>query len=246
MGQKTTNVYGITATLRVLSARALTAVVNEIAAQFQAVRGCDVDLVFGTVGALQAKLAAGEGADVLILSALAIEQLEKIGRARKGSRRAIGSVGIGLAVREDARIPEIATAETFKATLLIAHSIALSDPSVGGSAGTYLVGLFERMGVSEEIKRKLLPQRDGKDVAHCVAEGRADIGLTQLSEMVGVGGLNIVGKLPAPLGHETTYFAAISSNSEKPSLASEFISTLVTPEARRLLLAAGLTPAGHD
>jgi molybdate transport system substrate-binding protein len=242
MVQKTTNIHGVTAPLRVMSARALTAVVNQIASDFRAASEHDIELVFGTVGALQAKLDSGESADVAILSASAIEQLEKTGWMRKGSRQAIGSASIGLAVCDGAKMPDIATADAFKVTLLNAHSIALSDPSVGGSAGIYLAGLFERMGVAETLKGKMLPQRNGADVARCVAEGKAEIGLTQLSEMVGVAGISIVGKLPAPLGNDTAYVAAIGSASDKPGLASDFISTLVTPAARQLLVAAGLVP----
>jgi molybdate transport system substrate-binding protein len=246
MIQKPTKIDAVTASLRVLSARALTVVVSQVASEFQTASGCHVELVFGTVGALQAKLEAGELADVVIVSALAIERLEKTGRVREGGRRAIGRAGIGLAVRDGAKRPDIATPDAFKATLLNVHSIAVSDPSVGGSAGTYLANLFERMGVSEDLKRKVLPQRNGADVARCVAEGRADIGLTQLSEMVGVAGIDIVGELPAPLAHDTAYVAAIGSGCGKTGLANDFIWALVSPAARRLLVAAGLKPPSHD
>src|SRR6202007_3048491 len=98
------------------------------------------------------------------------------------SRQAVGRTGIGLAVREGAKRPDIATADTFMATLLNAHSIALSDPSVGGSAGTYLAGLFERMGVSQDLKEKVLPQRSGGGGARPGAESRAEICFAQIND----------------------------------------------------------------
>jgi molybdate transport system substrate-binding protein len=228
--------------LRVLCARALTDVANTVARDFTAGSGVAVDIVFGTVGALQARLDAGAIADVVILSASAIERLMTAGYLDQTSSRAVGSTGIGVAVRAGAARPDITTPEAFKQTLIDARAIAFSDPAVGGSAGVYLAGLFGRLGMTELIGKNGLPQQSGGEVARRVAEGVADIGLTQVSEMLMVNGISVVGTLPAPLGNDTLYCAAVRAGSALSAVAHALIAALTAPDARRLLAASGFEP----
>jgi len=229
-------------TLRVMCARALMEVANPVARTFAEQSGRSVDLVFGTVGALQAKLDAGETADIVVLSAQHIERLEQAGLLDRANCRTVGSTGIGVAVREGAAKPDITTPQAFKATLSAARAIAFSDPAVGGSAGIYLAGLFERMGLADMIRAKGMPQQSGGEVARRVAEGIADIGMTQLSEMLVVPGISVVGALPAPLGNDTVYRAAVRADSAHADAARAFVAMLIAPEARRLLVRAGFEP----
>ena len=87
----------------------------------------------------------------------------------------------------------------------------MSDAAVGGSAGTYLVGLWERMGIADDIKQKAIPQKSGGEVAARVAEGKADVGLTLIGEIAPVKGARVIGKLPAPFGSDTIYAGGIST-----------------------------------
>jgi len=229
-------------TLRVMCARALTEVVNIVAGTFTQGTGIAVDIDFGTVGVLQAKLDSGVVADVVILSAPVIERLVTSGFADAASCQTIGSTGIGVAVREGATKPDIATPDSFKMALTHARSIAFSDPAVGGSAGVYLKGLFERLGMADMIRTKGLPQQSGGEVARRVAEGVAEIGMTQLSEMLVVKGISVVGSLPAPLGNDTVYRAAVRTGSADSGAGRTFIAMLVAPAAQSLLVAAGFDP----
>jgi molybdate transport system substrate-binding protein len=231
------------AALRVMCARALMEVANAVARTFTAGGGQKVDLIFGTVGALQARLDAGEAADVLVLSAPLIAHLEQSGLLLAESSKTIGSTGIVVAVREGASKPDIASEVSFKAALVNAGSIAFSDPAVGGSAGVYLAGLFERMDLADLIRRKGLPQQTGGEVARRVAEGVAEIGMTQRSEMMAVKGVCVVGPLPAGLRNDTIYRAAVHAESSNTNAALDFIAMLIAPEARELLATAGLDPA---
>jgi molybdate transport system substrate-binding protein len=181
-------------TLKVLCARSMTTAVNALAGDFTRASGRRLDITFGTVGALQAKLAAGEIADVLILGAPAIADLERTGAVVAGSRRDIARTSIGVAVPAGAPAPDIATPEAFKQALAAARAVAFSDPGVGGSAGVHLAALWGRMGMAEEIARKGMPQKSGGEVAARVAEGRADIGLTLIAEIVPVRGARVIGK----------------------------------------------------
>lgn len=228
--------------LRVMCARALMEVANAVARTFTVGSGQKVDVIFGTVGALQARLDVGEAADVLVLSAPLIARLEQLGQVLAGSSQTIGSTGIVVAVREGAPKPDIATEASFKAALVNASSIAFSDPAVGGSAGVYLAGLFERMDLADVVRRKGLPQLSGGEVARRLAEGVAEIGMTQHSEMLAVKGVCVVGPLPAGLRNDTIYRAAVHAQSSNAHAARDFIAMLTAPEARQQLAAAGIDP----
>jgi molybdate transport system substrate-binding protein len=231
-------------TLKVLCARSMTTAVNAFAAKFTRASGQELDITFATVGALQARIAGGERADILILGAPAIAKMEQAGAIVPGSRKDIARTSIGIAVRSDAPAPDISTAEAFKQTLGAARVIAFSDAAVGGSAGVHLAQLWGRMGMADEIKRKAMPQKSGGEVATRVAEGQADIGLTLIAEIVPIPGVRVVGKIPAPLGNDTTYAAGISSDCADQAAAAAFIAALAGPAERDTWTAAGFELPG--
>jgi molybdate transport system substrate-binding protein len=226
-------------TLKVLCARSMTSAVNTLAADFTRASGRELDITFGTVGALQTRLAAGESADIIILGAPAIADLERNGAVVAGSRRDIARTSVGVAVREGASAPDIATPEAFKRALTAARAVAFSDPAVGGSAGVHLAALWGRMGMAEQIARNGMPQKSGGEVAARVAEGQADIGLTLIAEIVPVKGARVIGKIPPPLGNDTTYAAGVSVSCRDRTVAEGFIGALVHPAAREVWTAAG-------
>ena len=227
--------------LKVLCARSMTAAVNALVGKALDI---EADITFGTVGALQAKLAAGETADVLILGASAIAKMEQSGALVAGTRKDIARTSIGVAVREGAPAPDISTAEAFKQALIGARAVAFSDAAVGGSAGVHLAALWGRIGLAEEIKRKAMPQKTGGEVAARVAEGKADLGLTLIAEIVPIMGARVIGKIPAPLGNDTTYAAGISASSTERAAAAAFIAALTNPAERDVWTAAGFEWAG--
>jgi len=229
--------------LKVLSARAVHVAVSALAAEFARDGGRKTEIVYAPIGVLQQKLAAGEDADVVILTPQALERLETSNRLVAGSRRVLGRTGIGVAVRTGAEKPDIATPQGFKQALLAAGSVALSDPAVGGSAGLYLHGLLARMGIAEAVDGKARLQPSGAAVAESVARGEADIGMTFISEMLPVNGISIVGPLPPPLGNDTTYAAAVLLSSIDPVSALAFIATLSRPDRRNVWNASGFAPA---
>jgi molybdate transport system substrate-binding protein len=228
--------------LKVLCARSMTSAVNQLAAEFTRATGLEADITFGTVGALQAKLAAGETADVIVLGSPAIARLERDGKVVAGTRTEFARTSIGVCVREGAAAPDISTPEAFKQALLAARVVAMSDPAVGGTAGVYLAELWGRIGIADAIKQKGMPQKSGAEVASRVAEGTADIGLTLMGEIAPIKGARIVGKLPAPYGQDTTYAAGVMTGGS--DRAGEFIAALARPETRPVWSAAGFEWAG--
>jgi molybdate transport system substrate-binding protein len=227
------------AKLKVMCARSMHQAVEALTRDFVQRTSHEVALDFGTVGALQAKIAAGESADVLILSVPAVERLVQAGVLLADTRANVARTSIGVAARTGGPMPDIATPAAFKRALLDARAIAFSDAAVGGSAGVYLVGLFERMGLASMIREKGLPQQSGAEVARRVAEGKAEIGLTLIGEIVPIAGATVAGPLPAPLGNDTTYCAAVSAASGERAAAVALIAALTAPETQDIWQAAG-------
>ena len=151
----------------------------------------------------------------------------------------LGRVGIGVAIREGAPRPDFSTPEAFKQMLLNARSIALTDPGVGGTAGIYLAGLLERMGIAATINPKVQWQKNGFFTAQAVAQGEAELGMTQFSEIVAVKGAVIAGPLPEPLQAVTTYCAGIFTASKAQDTARAFIDKLLSPALHARWKAAG-------
>jgi molybdate transport system substrate-binding protein len=227
------------AKIKVMCARSMHKAVEALTGAFCRQSGHVVALDFGTVGALEAKIAAGESADVVILSVPAMNKLEKAGALAPGSRANVARTFVAVCVREGTPAPDIATPEAFERALRGARGIALSDPAVGGSAGVYLTGLFERLGLAETIAARSMLQKSGVEVARRVAEGEADLGLTLSGEIASVPGALIAGPLPPPLGNDTIYCAAVSAASREHAAARGFIDALTAPATRATWTAAG-------
>jgi len=231
------------AKLKIMCARSMQEVVTAVAYDFTSTTGNEVELSFGTVGALQQRHDAGETADVVISAKPAIEALDKAGQLAPKSRADIATVRIGVAVREGAPAPDISTPEAFRQALVDAHAVAFSDPAVGGSAGVYLARMFQELGLGDAIKQKGMPQPNGGEVARRVAEGKADIGMTLTAEIVPIAGVRVIGPLPKPLGSDTTYCAGVMATSNVRGAALAFIAALKQPDRRTLWKEAGFEVA---
>jgi len=231
------------AKLKVMCARSMHEMVTALAYDFTNETGHAVELSFGTVGALQKRLDAGETADVVVSSILALEGLEKAGLLATGSRKNIATVHIGIAVRDGAPTLDISTPAAFKQALIDARRIAFSDAAVGGSAGVYLARLFVELGLGDMIREKGMPQQSGGEVAQRVANGEADIGMTLIAEIVPVRGARVLGSLPAPLGNATTYCAGVMASSGAADAALAFIAALRNPSAADMWQEAGFEAA---
>jgi molybdate transport system substrate-binding protein len=225
--------------LKVFCARSMHVAVTTLAEGFADETGAAADIVFEPMGALQARLAAGETADVLILATPAIDALGKSGAIVAASRADVGRAPIGVAIRDGAPAPDIATPQAFTAALAAAPRIALSDPAVGGSAGIYLRDLFARLGLADMIAEKTVRQNSGVAAVACVVRGEADLAMTFIPELLQVEGARILGPLPSPFGHATGYAAAVSSGSPNREPARAFIAALTAPASRDVWVKAG-------
>jgi molybdate transport system substrate-binding protein len=229
--------------LKVFCARSMHIAVTALARQFQAGPDAAPDIVFEPMGALQARLMGGETADVLILTTPAIDVLAASGALVSGTRVAVARAPIGVAIREGAAAPDIATPDAFKAALTAARAIALSDPAVGGSAGIYLRELLGRMGLAEIVAAKTVAQKSGVAAADAVGRGEADLAMTFIPELLQGKGIRVLGPLPPPYGQSIAYTAAVSARSNSLDAARAFIAVLTAPDAAGVWTAAGFKVA---
>src|SRR5215470_1340290 len=228
------------ADLKVLGAGPVEHTFKELAAVFTLATGHKVEGTFDTVGVIEGKLKAGEKADVIILSVASMEAMTKAGSLVAGSSVEVCRGTTGLAVRAGAPVPDISTPDALKKTLITARSVAYVDPALGATTGVFFARLLERLAIAEEINKKAILLRRGYEVAQAVADGRAEIGNTNLTELVPHKGVTVVGPIPEPIGLVITYVAAVSSASPHAEPARALIGYLTTPEARARFKAAGL------
>lgn len=227
------------AKLKVMCARSMHVAVGALGRAFAESAGHEIVFDFGTVGALQGKLDAGERADVVILSVPAVDKLEQDGALVPGRRNPVAKTFIAVCIREGAPKPDVSTAAAFRRLLEGARSIANSDPAVGGSAGVHLAKAFEQEGIAAMFQPKSLPQQSGVEVARRVVEGKAEFGLTLSGEIASVPGAAIAGPLPPPFGQDTIYAAAVMASSTAKDAAADFIAALTKPETRDVWTKAG-------
>src|SRR5947209_3294812 len=192
-----------------------------------------------TYHAIPQRLARGEALDVVILFAPALSELIQHGQVRPGSAVDLARSRIGLAVRAGAPQPDIRTVEALKRTLLAAKSMAYSD----SDSGVYLsTELFPKLGIAEQIKGKC-KKIEADPVGGVVASGEAEIGFQQISELLPVKGIDIVGELPPGAQRVTVFAAGIPVTSKHPEAAKALIQWLASPAHYTAIEKTGLEPA---
>ncbi len=231
------------ASIKIMSAGAVKAMVAALGAEFERASGHTLDLNFGTAGSLRERIKSGEKADLIVLSESAIAELAKLGLVDAASVTDLGRTVTGVVVREGAPRPDISTPEAFKQALRNAASVAYTDPKAGGSGGIMFAGLLQKIGLADEVNAKAVLCKGGFDVSTTVAEGRAALGTTFISEALPVKGLTVVGPLPGDLHNANTYTAALGAGSASAEAARAFLRKLTDPAGRARWSAAGLEPA---
>jgi len=229
----------VAAELKVLSGGAVKAALTELSETWGRETGNRVTITYATTGASLQKLAAGEPADVVVLTTEAIDQLASKGTVIAGTRADVARVGIGVAVRAGSPQPDISTPEAVKQTVLAAKSIAYMDPSKGGTSGIHFTKVLEEMGIAAAVTPKAVLVDTGF-AAERVATGEAELVVHQISEILPVKGVTLVGPLPRQIQKVTVYTAAVTRKSEIQDAAKAFIAYLTAPAARPKFAAVGL------
>jgi molybdate transport system substrate-binding protein len=228
--------------VKVLTAGAFKQVMLALVPEYEKETGNKVVLDNDTAGGLQKRIEGGETFDVAIITPKAIDDLAAAGKIAHGSRVNIASVGVGVVVKEGAPKPDISTVEAFKKALLAAKSVAYIDPASGGSSGIYVDKLLERLGIADQIRPKAKLKQGGY-VADLIASGQAELGVHQISEIMPVKGVTLVGPLPKEIQNTTTYAAGISATVQHKEAAQALIKMFSHPDAEATLKAKGMDPA---
>jgi molybdate transport system substrate-binding protein len=226
------------AELKVLTAGAMKTVVLALAPQFES-QGHKLIVDNDTAGGLTKRIEGGETFDVAVITPGVIDMLIEKGKIAAGTRTNLARVGVGVMVKEGTPKPDIGNVEAFKQALVAAKSVAYIDPESGGSSGIYLAGLFDKLGIGEAIKPKAKLKRGGY-VADLIVSGEAELGLHQISEILPVKGVTLVGPLPAEIQNYTTYAVGLSATAENAEAAKVFIGLLSSPAATAVLREKGM------
>ncbi len=228
------------ATLNIFCAGAAQAVVTELAGKFQRDSGNFVAANYGAVGAMKARVVAGEAADVIVLTGALIDELIQQGLVVAGSRVDLGKVGTGVAVRAGTPMPDVRDTRVLRGNLLAANRILFPDPAVA-TAGKVVMSALDKLGITDQVKPRLHYFPNGyaamSDLAQ--SDGLLEMGITQITEIVANKGVKLVGPLPAEVQNIAVYSAGLAARSAHPERAKELIRRLTGFNAQPLLSAAG-------
>ena len=226
------------AEITVLSTQATEQAYRELLPQFEKASGHKVTTTF--TGTLDAKkrIAAGETFDLLIMASPEIDAFIASGTLAPGSRVDLAKSGVGVGVKAGAPKPDISSVDALKNTLLAAKAIGYST----GPSGNYLIGMFERLGIADQVKPKLKQTPTGVFVGTIVANGEVDIGFQQVSEMATFPGVDYVGPLPAEVQKMTVFASGIAANAKQPEAAKAWVKFITAPESAQAFKKRGMEP----
>jgi molybdate transport system substrate-binding protein len=227
------------AELKVFGSRVTKVIVGELAPQFARETGFHPVVTADVAQVMKRRIEAGEPFDLAVLVDFQIDDLIKSGKLLASSRTNIMSSGIGVAVRRGAPKPDIGTVEAFKQALLNAKSITYLKE---GASTIHLRKLFVQLGIADEVRKKAI-ETDGEQVSEFVADGKAELGLIVIPNIMSVPGAELVGPLPAEINSIVMFTAGVSASSPNQKAASELIRLLTRPETKPLIKARGNDPA---
>ena len=216
--------------LTVLSSNATRALIEELGPEFEKSTGHTLTLRFDNSAALKTRIEGGEAFDVAVLSASTVAALVEAGRM--ASPRDIARAGVGMAIHPHGTKPNINTLDELKGALITSRSITYVEQ---GATATVLRGIFARLGLTELMNAKTVYS---ESAAHAVAEKKAELGFTQISEILNVPGAAFAAALPAEAQVYTTFQAATSAT--PPSVAAKFIAFLTATEAAPAIRRSGM------
>ena len=225
--------------LKILSAGAVKPGLTKVIDAFQRDNGNRVQVSFATAPAIVKQIGESAKVDVLIAPPGVLEQLVKSGKYAARKAVTLGRIGVGVLVRDGEPLPQIATTNDFKESLLSAQSVIYNQ----ASTGTYLEMLFESLGISTAIREKSTRYPDFAAVLDHVSKGKGrEIGLGATTVIIENEnrGVRFAGPLPAEIQNYTTYVAALIAESEAKEVAQQFMRYLASPTAKVLLTAAGI------
>lgn len=227
------------APLKIISSMATRQVLAELVAAYRAVQGVETEVE--SVGGVDAarRVQAGEAFDLVVLASDALDKLQAGGHVVTGSRVDIVHSGVAVAVRAGSPRPDIASEEALKQAVLAAPSIGYST----GPSGVQLVQLFERWGIAEAVRARLVQATPGIPVGGLVAEGKAALGFQQLAELIHVQGIDLLGAMPDAVQINTVFSGGVAAAAQQPEAARALLAFLASPATAEAKRRQGMAPA---
>jgi len=224
--------------IRVLASGATRDAYVEAVPQFEKATGHTVVTTWTGSANIKKRIAAGEVYDLVIVGAPVIDAFVQQGKVVAGSRVDLMKSGVGVGVRAGASRPDISSSGNLKKAVLEAKSIGYST----GPSGDYVIKLFERMGIADQVRPKLKQVPSGERIGTFITSGEAEIGFQQVSELIHVKGVTYVGPIPAELQPGFSFAGSITANAQHPEAAAALIKYLSSAEAAPVITKAGLAP----
>jgi molybdate transport system substrate-binding protein len=224
------------AEIKVIASNAVRAPYGELVPVFEKNTGHKVTVDWGGTVDIAKRVGGGEIADIVIIPAARIDEF--VTQGRLVSRVDLARSGVGVAVRAGAPRPDISSAAALRNALLAAKSIVLSS----GPSSLYLPTMFQKMGIADELKPKIIQIGPGLPVGETIARGEGEIGFTQMSELMSVKGIDYLGPLPAEVQFITVFSAGLHAAAPAPDAAGALLRFLTAPEAAPVLRSHGMEP----
>ena len=232
------------AELKVLGSVVVAAILRDgIIPEFERETGYKVVAEFAGNAVVRQRIEHGEAFDLVILGPPSvIDDLAKSGVVAVDARAPFGRASLGMSVRSGVPKPDISSVAGFKATLRDAKSVAMTDPRAGGIPAAYLIKLTaEKLGMGDELQAKLYPVAAGA-VGTAVAEGRAEIGIEGISEIISEKGVAFVGPLPDEVQLRADFAAGVAANSKEPDAARQLLRFFSSSQGNEAIKARGMEP----
>jgi molybdate transport system substrate-binding protein len=227
------------AEISILSGGAVKSPLSEAAARYERASGHRVAIEYQPVGVLMKQLAQGAQPDLVVITEDVMADAAAKGWLVGGTAMPLGSVGVGVAVHEGAASPDISSPDALRKALLDAKSITYIDPEKGTS-GKHFAGVLQGLGIADAVRAKTRLGAAGF-VVEPVARGEIELGIQQITEILPVKGVKLVGPLPASLQKLTTYTIARTVHSRDAEAIDRFLEYLRGAESRALFLSRGFT-----
>ena len=227
------------AEIKVASTQATEEAYKELVAQFEKSTGHKVTTFFSGTLNVQKRLAEGDPYDLIIMAGPAIDDQIKLGKAVAGSRVDFAQSGTGMAVKKGAPKPDIGSVDAFKKALLASKSIGYST----GPSGIYMLSVFEKLGIADQVKSKLKQTPSGVFVGTLIATGETEVGFQQISELVHFAGIDYVGPLPGNLQRMTMFSTGIHAGAKQADAAKALVKFITAPPAAPIIRKHGLEEA---
>jgi molybdate transport system substrate-binding protein len=227
------------AEIKVLSSIATKEAYLELVPQFESATGHRVATTWAGTTAIMQRMAAGERYDLIVVSSTELDELIRQGKIVSGSRVDLAKSGIGIAVRAGAPRPDVRSSTALKQALLAAKTVGYTS----GPSGVYMAGLMEKMGIATEMRPKHRGVPSGGTIGTIVANGGAEIGFQQVSELVHIPGIDYIGPLPPDIQCVTVFSCGLQAGASQPDAAKALMAFLTTPAAKNVMTKHGLETA---